>query len=64
MADLVKKCYPDGICPDCADPIPDEAVEGDECVNCGHIFGVDEWDDLYDIDDLYDTDDIFFEEEW
>lgn len=30
--------YPDQECPDCGEPIPDTAVEGDECVNCGHVF--------------------------
>jgi hypothetical protein len=28
----------DGICPDCQEDIPDDAVEGDECADCGHVF--------------------------
>lgn len=34
----VRDSYPDGECPDCGDPIPSEAVEGDACANCGHVF--------------------------
>lgn len=34
----VKSCYPNGLCPDCDDPIPKNAKEGDECENCGHVF--------------------------
>ena len=34
----VRDSYPGGECPDCGQPIPAEANDGDECVNCGHIF--------------------------
>lgn len=34
----VKSSYVDGVCPDCWEDIPDNAVEGAECVNCGHVF--------------------------
>ena len=34
----IKNDYPDGVCPDCAEPIPADAEEGSECGNCGHIF--------------------------
>jgi hypothetical protein len=34
----VKDSYPDGSCPDCFETIPDDVVEGDDCVNCGHVF--------------------------
>ena len=33
-----KKNYPDGICPDCGEPIPEDTVEGEGCENCGHVF--------------------------
>lgn len=39
---LVRDYYEDGICPDCDNPITEEAVDGDECPNCGHCFVVDE----------------------
>ena len=29
-------------CPDCETPIPDTAIEGSECLNCGHTFWMDE----------------------
>lgn len=35
---MIKDNYPDGICPDCSLDIPSNAVDGSECVNCGHIF--------------------------
>jgi len=35
---MVKDNYEDGICPDCAEPIPDDATGGESCVNCGHVF--------------------------
>jgi hypothetical protein len=38
MNENVKDCYDGGVCPDCNQAIPDEAVEGDECSNCGHVF--------------------------
>lgn len=34
----VKPNYPRDECPDCCEPIPDEAEEGEECENCGHVF--------------------------
>jgi hypothetical protein len=30
--------YPDGVCPDCGEDIPEDATAGDECANCGHVF--------------------------
>jgi hypothetical protein len=30
--------YIDGVCPDCNLPIPEDAENGSECVNCGHVF--------------------------
>lgn len=30
--------YPDGNCPDCGEPIPEDAEDGDQCANCGHVF--------------------------
>lgn len=35
---LVKSCFLNGECPDCGEPIPDDAVSGEECSNCGHVF--------------------------
>lgn len=34
----VKDNYPDGICPDCKEPIPDNTVSGQKCGNCDHVF--------------------------
>lgn len=36
--DRVKDEYPDGVCPDCGENIPDDAQEGEQCGNCGHVF--------------------------
>ena len=36
---LIKDYYDDGVCPDCGEPIPDDAEDGSDCVNCGHVFG-------------------------
>ncbi len=41
----VKDTYPDGECPDCGEEIPEEAVSGSECENCGHVFFLDHEDD-------------------
>lgn len=35
---VIKDNYPDGVCPDCRTLIPDYAVDGTECKNCGHVF--------------------------
>ena len=32
----VKSAYPDGVCPDCGENIPEDAAEGQGCTNCGH----------------------------
>lgn len=34
----VKDAYENGVCPDCGEEIPDEAVQGQACSNCGHAF--------------------------
>ena len=44
MIETIKDGYPDGVCPDCGEEIPDDAMEGEECCNCGHVF----WDTLDD----------------
>ena len=60
MADKVKTCYPNGVCPYCGNEIFDTAVEGEECPNCGHVYWMYEADDNYDdlsdepLDDLLD----------
>jgi hypothetical protein len=38
MKKQVKDNYPDGICPDCGEPIPDDAEDGSACENCDHVF--------------------------
>lgn len=35
---LPKHFYEDGKCPDCAEIIPDDCLNGQSCKNCGHIF--------------------------
>lgn len=34
----IKNSYPNGVCPDCGDEIPDDVESGQECANCGHVF--------------------------
>lgn len=34
----VKSNYEGGVCPDCGEAIPDSAVDGSDCSNCGHVF--------------------------
>lgn len=34
----VKSQYKGGKCPDCGEEIPDDAIDGEDCSNCGHIF--------------------------
>jgi hypothetical protein len=41
----VHAAYEGGVCPDCQEEIPDDAVEGDECSNCGHVFCQEREDD-------------------
>jgi hypothetical protein len=38
LSRLAKPQYEGGTCPDCGDPIPDDATFGDGCDNCGHAF--------------------------
>ena len=35
---LASSQYPNGVCPDCGEEIDPNAVTGEECSNCGHIF--------------------------
>jgi len=30
-------------CPDCGDPIDEHFQEGDDCLNCGHVFFEDQF---------------------
>jgi rubredoxin len=39
MMNAVKNSYPNGECPDCGENIPDDVQSGEECANCGHVFG-------------------------
>ena len=34
----VHDSYPDGNCPDCGEPISEDAMPGDECSSCGFVF--------------------------
>ena len=34
----VRSNYTKGECPDCFALIPPRAIDGDECLNCGHVF--------------------------
>ena len=61
MSEPIKKFYPDGICPDCAQPIPEEAVEGDKCANCGCEFSEADADSLS-LEDGFFDDDLYLEE--
>lgn len=36
--EAMKNHYEDGECPDCGEPIPDDAVSGSNCSNCDHVF--------------------------
>jgi len=38
LSRLAKPQYEDGRCPDCDEPIPDDATYGDACANCEHVF--------------------------
>ena len=38
LSRLAKPQYEGGICPDCGEPIPDDATYGDACANCEHVF--------------------------
>lgn len=35
--ELFECCY-EGVCPDCQTELPIDVQEGEECVNCGHVF--------------------------
>ena len=34
----LRECYENYQCPDCGEEIPVDTTDGDECVNCGHVF--------------------------
>ncbi|MFA5419530.1 MAG: hypothetical protein WC341_13850 [Bacteroidales bacterium] len=34
----VKDDYENGVCPDCGEPIPDDAYYGGSCTNCNHVW--------------------------
>lgn len=38
LHDRLVDSYEDGVCPDCGDVIPSDAVHGSSCNNCGHVF--------------------------
>lgn len=38
----IKDYYPDGVCPNCGEPISDYAKENSECGNCEHVFSENE----------------------
>jgi len=49
---LIHTCYEDSACPDCGEPIPRTATEGEACEGCGHVFCVPQPDDDAAPDDL------------
>ena len=51
----IKDSYLNGKCPDCGSYIPNNALEGESCLNCSHVFW-EEYDD-FDIPGLWDMDD-------
>ena len=63
--DGIRDEYPDGLCPDCDTPIPEDAVEGDQCENCGHVFWFERDVDDYDPEDEPEHLPVdLFEDEW
>lgn len=38
VGNSVRDAYEGGLCPDCGESIPGDAVEGQPCTNCGHAF--------------------------
>jgi len=42
----VRQDYANTLCPDCNEPIPDDALIGEACNNCGHV-----WNDVRRNDD-------------
>lgn len=37
-SDFIKRFYESGECPDCGETIPDDALSGEQCSNCGHVW--------------------------
>jgi rubredoxin len=42
---LIHTFYEDSACPDCGEPIPHSATEGEACEGCGHVFSAPHPDD-------------------
>ncbi len=40
MQNKIKDSYPNGKCPDCKEPIPDNVTSGQTCKGCGNIFNL------------------------
>lgn len=38
LPEVIKDNYDNGECPDCGEEIPDDALSGEECSNCGHVW--------------------------
>ena len=38
IAEIIMEQYVDQECPDCGEPIPEDIGDGEECINCGHVF--------------------------
>jgi hypothetical protein len=36
----LQESYSYAECPDCGEGIPDDAVDGSSCENCGHVFWI------------------------
>jgi DNA-directed RNA polymerase subunit RPC12/RpoP len=45
ISEKIRMSYHCGECPDCQSMIKKNVVEGDECPNCGHVFGLPRPDD-------------------
>ena len=63
MAEPIKRFYIDGLCPDCLEEIPADAVEGDRCAVCGSEFSEEDAEAVREeaYDDFYD--DCYYDEE-
>lgn len=52
----IQSQYENAECPECGEPIPDTAVDGSECVNCGYVFYIYEPDEYDQFRDDVDAD--------
>ncbi len=45
ISDKILSQYDDQRCPDCNEEIPLTVQEGEECLNCGHVFWIEREND-------------------